>query len=77
MSYGRVTGLFVPGCRRNYVKGMKIEKNKAFWTIVKNVTFLARFVDYDLQNQNFTVSKMVISIMPVFWHFWVKGLINI
>ena len=26
-------------------KGMKIEMNQAFWTIVKKVTFLARFVD--------------------------------
>ena len=36
---------FVPGCRRNHEKGMKIEMNKAFWTIVRKETFLARFID--------------------------------
>ena len=30
---------------RNHEKGMKIEKNKAFWTIVKKEIFLAHFVD--------------------------------
>ena len=42
---------------------MKIEMNQAFWTIVKKATFLARFVDQDHQNRNFTVSKMALSIM--------------
>ena len=45
---------FVPRCSQNDSKGMKIERNKAFWMIVKKATFLAGFVDYD---QNFTVSK--------------------
>ena len=36
---------FVHGCRRNHGKGVKIETNKAFWTIMKKATFLAHFVD--------------------------------
>ena len=31
---------FVPGCRQNHEKGMKIEMNKACWTIMKKATFL-------------------------------------
>ena len=42
---GRVMDIFVPGCRQNHGKGMKIEMNKAFWMIVKKATFLAHFVD--------------------------------
>ena len=44
-------------------KEIIIEMNKAFWTIVKEATFVARFVDLDHQNRNFTVSKMVVSII--------------
>ena len=42
---GGVMDPFVPGCGRNHRKGMKIEINKAFWTIMKKATFLAHFVD--------------------------------
>ena len=45
MNDSQVMGLIVPACSRNHGKGMKIEKNKAFWTIVKKATFLARFDD--------------------------------
>ena len=34
---------FVPGCWQNHGKGMKIEVNEAFWTIMKKATFLVRF----------------------------------
>ena len=56
-------GPFVPGCRRNHIKGMKIETNEAFWTIVKKATFLTCFVNKDHQNHNFTVSKTAIGII--------------
>ena len=39
MNNGQVTGLFVPACSRNHGKGMKIEKNKAFWTDHEEVNF--------------------------------------
>ena len=42
---GQVTGLFVPACNQNHGKGMKIEKNKAFWVIMKKATILTHFVD--------------------------------
>ena len=42
---GQVTCLFVPACSQNHRKGMKIEKNKAFWTIMMKATFLAHFID--------------------------------
>ena len=32
--------LFVLWCSQNHGKGMKIERNEAFWTIVKKATFL-------------------------------------
>ena len=40
---GGFMDLLVSGCSRNHGKGMKIERNKAFGTIVKKA--LARFVD--------------------------------
>ena len=60
MNDGQVTGLFVSVCSRNHGKGMKIE---AFWTIVKKAIFLARFVDKDHQNRNFTLSKTIVSMI--------------
>ena len=42
---GQVTGLFVPACSQNHGKEVKIEKNKAFWTIMKKANLLARFID--------------------------------
>ena len=42
---GGVIDDLVPRCRRSHGKGVKIEANKAFWTIVKKATFLAHFVD--------------------------------
>ena len=50
-------------CSQNHQKGMKIEKNKAFGIIMKKATFLARFVDEDRQNWNFTVSKTIVSMI--------------
>ena len=42
---GGIMELSVLECRRNHGKGIKIEMNKASWTIVKKTTFLARFDD--------------------------------
>ena len=39
---GQTTNPFLSGCSG---KGMKNEMHKAFWTVVKKTTFLARFVD--------------------------------
>ena len=41
---------------------MKIEMNNAFWAIVKKATFLACFIDWDHQNQNFMVSITAVGI---------------
>ena len=42
---GGVMDLFVSGCWQNHGKRMKIEMDKAFWTIVKKATFLACFIN--------------------------------
>ena len=37
MNDGRVMGLFEPGCCQNHGKEMKIERDKAFGAILKNI----------------------------------------
>ena len=58
----KVMGDFVPKCSQKHGKGRE-PKDFTFQAFVKMANSLARYDDQEHQNQNFTASIMVVSII--------------